>query len=221
MISIKQDTIKFNETLKKYLELNRRDPKGLVEHTLKKVVTGFSPRSASAIKIEGLRQGFYKERATRTKIVSEFKQRESAKRGTLRPPKHYVSPTAKRSKNKRYPRMGLARTKWQAIGFRSRRGTAWVQATMLYKTWRPNNTAKVRKYKPTLDSKHGGRVPPNTGVQIKTTGDRVYARWYSELDAVTKNKHYRKVRKNALRNVRLDMLTYIKRKQKENKRKFR
>lgn len=211
----------FNKTLKEYIELNKRDPKGLVEHTLRKVVTGFSPRSASAVKIKGLRQGFYEKRATRTKIVQEFKQRERSKRGTLRPPRTYVSPTAKRSRNKKYPKMGLARTKWQAIAFRSKRGTAWVQATMLYKTWRPNNQPKVRRYAPSLDSKHGGKVPPNTGVQIKTTGNRVYAKWYSGLDAVTKNKHLRKVRKEALRNVRLDMLTYIKRKQKENKRKFR
>lgn len=221
MITIKQDITKFNETLKKYIELNRRDPKGLVEHTLRKVVTGFSPRSASAVKIKGLRQGFYQKRATRSKIVKEFKQRESAKRGTLRPPKTFVSPTAKRTRNKKYPKMGIARTKWQAIAFRSKRGTAWVQATMLYKTWRPNNQPKVRTYKPTLDAKHGGKVPPNTGVKIKTTGSRVYAKWFSGLDAVTKNKHLRKVRKEALRNVRLDMLTYIKRKQKENKRKFR
>lgn len=207
----------FNKVLDKYVTANKRGTKGLVEHTARKVVTGFSPRSKSAVKVKGLRQGFHEVRATRTKIVKEFKQRESSKRGTLRPPKKYVSPTAKRTANKKYPNMGLARTKWQAIAWRSFRGTGWVQATMLYKNWRPTDKAKTKTFKPSLDSKHAGKIP-STGVKVRTNRNNASVTWFSKLEAVVRNKHFKKIRRNSLRNVKRDMLTYIKRKHRENKR---
>jgi hypothetical protein len=214
MIRIDADLEKLDKTLQEYVLLNNRATNGLVEHTLRKVVTGFSPRSKSAKKIKGLRQVFYEKRATRTKIVQEFKKREAIKKGTRRPPKHYVSPTAKRERNKKYPKLGLGRTKWQAIGWRSRRGTAWVQATMLYRNWRPNDKPKNIVFKPTLDAKHGGKLPPS-GVRIKTGRMRASATWYSKLEAVVKNKHYRRARSRALQNVRADMQEYINRKHQE------
>jgi hypothetical protein len=216
MITMSMQTRALNKTLDKYVKLNKRGTAGLVEHTLRKVVTGFSPRSKSAVKVKGLRQIFYEKRATRTKILQEFRTRERTKKGTLRPPKHYVSLTAKREKNKKYPKLGLARTKWQAIGWRSYRGTAWVQATMLYKTWRPTERPKNARFKPSLDAKHGGKVPP-TGVRIRTLGKKATAIWFSRLEAVVKNKHYKRARRTALSNVRKDMQTYIRRKHKEIK----
>lgn len=219
MITMSMDIRRLNKTLDEYVTLNKRGTAGLVEHTLRKVVTGFSPRSKSAVRVKGLRQGFYEKRATRTKILNEFRSRERTDRGTLRPPRHYVSPSAKRERNKKYPKLGLARTKWQAIGWRSRRGTAWVQATMLYKNWRPTERPKNAKFKPSLDAKHGGKIPP-TGVRIRTLGKKATATWYSKLEAVVRNKHYRKVRRTALSNVRRDMLTYIKRKHREIKRRL-
>ena len=217
MISFRTDMKKFNDTLDEYLKWNKRGSAGLVEHTLRKVVTGFSPRSKSAVKVEGLRQQFYKLRATKTKIKSEFSSRETAGRGTLRPPRTWVSPTAKRTKNKKYPHMGYARTKLQAINWRSKRGTAWVQSTMLYANWRPSEELKSKNLKPSLGRKKGKKPP--TGIKIRTMSRKPSAIWWSGLEAVVKNKHFKKVRRRALRNVRRDMQTYINNKKFKSKKR--
>lgn len=200
---------KFDQALSLYLKANKRANAGLVEHTARKVVTGFSPRSPSAKKVKGLRQFFYEERATPQKIKAEFRSRESSGRGTLRPPKKWVS--KKRVSNARYPKMGYARTKRQAISWRSRRGTAWLQATMLYKNWRPSGIPKTKKFNPTLDKKHSGSRP-DTEVKIRTAREKPYVVWKSKVPGVKKNKHYNRAVARALKDARLDMMEYVKRK---------
>ena len=54
---------KFDQALSLYLKANKRANAGLVEHTARKVVTGFSPRSPSAKKVKGLRQFFYEDQS--------------------------------------------------------------------------------------------------------------------------------------------------------------
>lgn len=217
MISFKTDMREFNDTLTEYLAWNRRGTAGLVEHTLRKVVTGFSPRSKSAFKVDGMRQQFHKVRATASKIRSEFASREASNRGTLRPPKVWVSPTAKRTKNKRFPKMGYARTKKQAVKWRTKRGQAWVQATMLYANWRPSEQTKSANFKPSLGTKKG-KIPP-TGIKVRTTNRNPSATWWSNLEAVSKNKHFKKIRRRALRNVRRDMQMYINNKKFKSRRR--
>jgi|11_taG_2_1085331.scaffolds.fasta_scaffold00519_18 hypothetical protein len=209
LISVVLEKRKFDKALSEYLKANRRANAGLVEHTARKVVTGFSPRSASAKKVKGLRQFFYEARATPTKIKSEFRARESSGRGTLRPPKKWVS--KKRVSNSKYPNMGYARTKRQAISWRSKRGTAWLQATMLYKNWRPSGVPKTKKFNPTLDKKHTGSKP-KTEVRIRTARPKPFVIWRSNVPGVKKNKHYNRAVSRALKDARLDMMEYVNRK---------
>jgi hypothetical protein len=200
-IKVKFERHLFDRAFKKYVEANKRATAGLVEHTMRKVITGFSPRSASAKKVVGMRQTLYEKRATKTKIKQEFKQRESAGKGTLRPPRHAVSPRAK----------GLKKSKKQAIAWRSNRGTAWLQATMLYKQWRPNEKPKSRSFTPSLDKKHSG-AKPNTKVKIKTTGNKPFALWQSRVPGVVSGKHRRLAEARALKSARQDMMVYVIRK---------
>jgi hypothetical protein len=211
MIKVALDIVnkrQFDKTLQEYVKLNKRATAGLVEHTAKKVITGFNPRSASKRKIKGLRHYYYDERATPSKIRKEAKQRLAQGKGTLRPPKKTVS---KRS----VPPKSVA----QAINWRAKRGTAWLQATMLYKQWRANSIPKNRKYDPSLDSKHkpsrGGK--PDTSVQIRTKGKRPYVLWKSNVPGVIAVKFKNRAINRALRDAKLDMKEYIRRKHKQIK----
>ena len=201
LIKVKFERHLFDKAFKKYLEANKRATAGLVEHTLRKVVTGFSPRSKSAKKVKGMRQTLYEKRATATKIKQEFKQREASRRGTLRPPRHGVSQRAK----------SLTRSKKAAINWRSKRGTAWLQATMLFKNWRPTERPKSRVFSPTLDKKHSGKKPP-TRVFIRTQGRNPYGLWKSHVPGVVKGRHRRLAEARALKDARLDMMVYVNRK---------
>lgn len=209
LIKVKFERHLFDKAFKKYLEANKRATAGLVEHTLRKVVTGFSPRSQSAKKVKGMRQTLYEKRATATKIKQEFKQRESSRRGTLRPPRKWAG--TKKSLNTKYPQMGYGRTKRQAITWRSKRGTAWLQATMLFKNWRPTERPKSRVFSPTLDKKHSGNKPP-TRVFIRTQGKNPYGLWKSQVPGVVKGRHRRLAEARALKDARLDMMVYVNRK---------
>jgi uncharacterized membrane protein len=191
--------LQFDRTLKEYVKLNRRATSGLVEHTAKKVVTGFSPRSPSRKRVKGLRQFYYEKRATATKIKAEAKQRSAQGRGTLRPPRNAVS---KKAQN-------LTRSWGAAINWRSKRGTSWLQATMLYKQWRPSFIPKNKNLKPSLDNKHKGTGQPNTKTIIRTKGSNPFVVWRSKVPGVLKNKHRHKAIRSALREARLDMKEYI------------
>jgi hypothetical protein len=194
----------FDRAFKKYVEANKRATAGLVEHTMRKVITGFSPRSASSKKVKGMRQTLYEKRATKTKIKQEFKAREASGRGTLRPPRHAVSSRAR----------GLVKSKKQAIAWRANRGSAWLQATMLYKGWRPNQKPKRRIHIPSLDKKHSGSKP-DSRVIIRTTGSKPYALWKSKVPGVVKGKHRRLAEARALRDARMDMMVYVRRKHRQ------
>lgn len=202
IVTVHFEKRKFDKAFKKYLNANRRATSGLVEHTARKVVTGFSPRSPSAKKVKGLRQFFYDKRATGAKIRQEFKARESAGRGTLRPPGHYVSRKAQSS--------GIKRSKKAAINWRARRGTAWLQATMLYPSWRPNEEPKTRDLRPE-PRKHSG-AKPNTSVRISTKGKKPFVVWKSRVPGVTAGKYTNRAIARALRDARLDMMVYVNRK---------
>jgi hypothetical protein len=198
----------FDKALNEYVKLNRRATSGLVEHTAKKVITGFNPRSPSKAKVRGLRKTFYDQRATATKIRHEAKVRKQQGRGTLRPPKKVVS------KNPVKPKT------WnQAIAWRASRGTAWLQATMLYKQWRANSIPKNKKLKPSLDAKHyptrNGHPP--TSVDIRTKGRKPYVLWKSRVPGVLAVKFRDKAIRTALNDARRDMRVYIKRKHKQIK----
>ena len=190
----------FNKTLKEYVRLNKRNTAGLVEHTAKKVVTGFSPRSPSALKVKGLRQFYYEKRATATKIKQEAKDRSRQGKGTLRPPKKAVSKKAK----------GLKRNWKAAINWRSKRGTAWLQSTMLYPQWRPKSKPRSMNYKPSQKKHQGSPAPTKT--LIRTTGSKPFVLWKSKVPGVLKNKHRKQAVRGALRGARRDMLVYIRRK---------
>lgn len=192
----------FNRTLKEYVRLNRRATCGLVEHTAKKVITGFSPRSPSKKKVKGLRQFYYEKRATATKIKAEAKERSNQGRGTLRPPRYAVSKKAK----------GLRRSWGAAINWRSKRGTAWLQATMLYKQWRPTLRPRNKSLSPSLDNKHSasGGGNPNTKTLIRTNGNKPFVLWRSRVPGVLKNKYRHKAIRSALREANADMKEYIK-----------
>ncbi len=204
---------KFDKALREYLRLNRRANAGLVEHTAKKVVTGFSPRSPSKKKVKGLRQFFYDKRATATKIKQEAKARLRQGKGTLRPPKHSVS---KRSRGL-YAGVDSKKTWRYAINWRSKRGTAWLQATMLYKQWRASLQPKSKTLAPTLGKGHGatrGGKPP-TRVMIRTQLPNPYVLWVSKVPGVTKVKFLKSAIRRALRDARLDMQEYIDRKHRQ------
>lgn len=191
----------FDKAFNEYLRVNKRSTAQLVEHTAKKVVTGFSPRSPSNKKVVGLRQTWHKKRATFTKIRMEAKQRLAQRRGTLRPPKKAVSKRAE----------GLTRSVKAAINWRSRRGTAWVQATMLYKNWKVSKEPTSKQRRPSLDRKHSGAQPP-TNVKIRTKGTKPYVLWSSKVPGAVKGKYRRLAERTALRGARLDMEVYIRRK---------
>lgn len=199
---------RFDKTLQEYVKLNRRATSGLVEHTAKKVITGFSPRSPSKKKVKGLRHYFYDKRATATKIRAEARERKAQGRGTLRPPKKVVS------KNPVGPKSWA-----QAINWRAKRGTAWLQATMLYKQWRANSKPKNIKYDPTLDVKHkpskGGKPP--TSVHINTKAKKPFVLWKSQVPGIISGRYTRKAINRALRDARLDMQEYIRRKHRQIK----
>jgi hypothetical protein len=207
VILTKASMVRFNRTLKEYVKLNRRATAGLVEHTAKKVITGYSPRSPSAKKVKGLRHTYYDKRATATKIKAEARQRASQGKGTLRPPSHAVSKKA----------VGLYRGidskktwKW-AVRWRSKRGTAWLQSTMLYKQWRPTSTEKNKTLKPSLSKQHSGKSPP-TKTYIRTKSKKPYVLWKSKVPGITKVKFFHRAVRRALRDGRADMLVYIRRK---------
>jgi len=202
MFNASLDLKEFNIALAKYLLLNKRESAGLVEHTARKVVTGFSPRSASAKKVKGLRQFFYDKRATVSKIRSEFRQRESIGRGTLRPPFHYVS--------KRAASTVKYRSKKAAINWRARRGTAWLQSTMLYPHWRPSPDPKQKVFSPN-PKKHKG-ASPNTKVLINTKGKSPYVIWKSSVPGVVNGKYINRAISRALRDGKSDMMQYVNRK---------
>jgi hypothetical protein len=202
MFTASLDLKEFNQALATYLLVNKREASGLVEHTARKVVTGFSPRSPSAKKVKGLRQFFYDKRATATKIRSEFKARESQGIGTLRPPFHYVSRRARSTV--RY------RSKKAAINWRARRGKAWLQATMLYPHWRATPEPKNKTFSP-KPRQHGG-AKPDTRVIIKTNAQQPYVIWKSAVPGVAKGKYINKAIQRALRDGKDDMMVYIKRK---------
>jgi len=211
MIRVSLDLVnkrQFDRTLQEYVKLNRRATAGLVEHTAKKVITGFNPRSPSKRKVKGLRHYYYDERATPTKIRSEARQRKLQGKGTLRPPRKVVS-----------KRSVPAKTWGQAINWRAKRGTAWLQATMLYKQWRPNSEPKNIAYKPTLDGKHKGSRGgvPNTSIAIRTKTKKPYVLWKSRVPGVVAVKFKNIAINRALRDARLDMREYIQRKHKQIK----
>lgn len=195
----------FDRTLKEYVKLNRRATCGLVEHTAKKVITGFSPRSPSKKKVKGLRHFYYEKRATATKIKQEARERSSQGRGTLRPPKKSVS---KKSAN-------LTRSWKAAINWRSKRGTAWLQSTMLYPRWRPKLEPRNLRLKPNQTKHQGSPAPTNT--KIRTTGNKPYVLWSSKVPGVLKNKYRHQAVRGALRDARADMKIYIKRKHQQIK----
>lgn len=154
-------------------------------------------------KVKGLRQTFYEKRATPSKIQSEYKTRKANKQGTLRPPFHYVSQKARATVRYR-------RTK-AAINWRKGRGTAWLQATMLYKTWRPTMQQKHRTFKPSLDAKHKGPLP-DTEVRVRTKSKKPFVLWKSSVPGVVKGKYINQAIARALRDSRKDMKVYIDRK---------
>lgn len=199
---ITYDKKEFDAALHRYLVLNKREASGLVEHTARKVVTGFSPRSASAKKVKGLRQVFYEKRATARKIRSEFRQRESSGRGTLRPPGHYVSQKASATVS--------SRTKKAAINWRAGRGKAWLQATMLYPNWRPSPEPKNKVFKP-KPRQHTG-AEPDTRVKVSTKGKNPSVLWESSVPGVVKGKYINQAISRALRDAKDDMNMYIKNK---------
>lgn len=202
-LDINFETKEFNKAFNQYIALNKRAVAGLVEHTARKVVTGFNPRSPSNAKVKGLRQTFYEKRATPSKIIAEYKNRVANKQGTLRPPFHYVSAKARATVKYR-------RTK-AAINWRKGRGTAWLQATMLYKNWRPTLQQKSKTFKPSLDAKHKGPLP-DTEVRVRTMGNKPYVLWISAVPGVVKGKYINRAIARALRDSRRDMQVYIKRK---------
>lgn len=193
---------RFDRTLKEYVRLNKRATCGLVEHTAKKVITGFSPRSPSKKRVKGLRQFYYEKRATATKIRTEAKQRSAQGRGTLRPPKYAVSKKAE----------GLRRSWRAAINWRSKRGTAWLQATMLYKQWRPTLKPRNATLRPSLDNKHSSSSggSPKTKTLIRTSGQKPFVLWKSKVPGVLKNKYRAQAIRSALREATADMKQYIK-----------
>lgn len=201
-LDIKFETKEFEKALAQYVKLNKRATAGLVDHTARKVVTGFSPRSPSSAKVKGLRQFFYEKRATPSKIQSEYKTRKARKIGTLRPPFHYVSKKA------------MATVKYrstaQAIAWRKGRGTAWLQSTMLYPHWRPKMQGVNANLRPN-PKKHRG-AQPLTRVQIRTKGRKPYVVWESKVPGVVKNKYLRQAIAGALKGARKDMRIYIDRK---------
>jgi len=199
LFDISYDKKQFDAALHRYLVVNKREASGLVEHTARKVVTGFSPRSASAKKVKGLRQVFYEKRATATKIRQEFKQRESANIGTLRPPYHYVSQKAKATVK--------YRSKKAAINWRARRGKAWLQATMLYPNWRPSPVPKTKVFKPKPRQHQGAQ--PDTRVKIFTRGRNPYVIWESAVPGVVKGKYIDQAISRALRDAKDDMNEYV------------
>ena len=107
---------------------------------------------------------------------------------------------------------GLRRSWAAAINWRSKRGTAWLQATMLYKQWRPTLRPRNATLAPTLDNKHsasGGGIP-NTKTLIRTSGNKPFVLWKSRVPGVMKNKHRHKAIRSALTEARADMKEYIK-----------
>lgn len=201
-LDIEFETKEFNKAFKQYVKLNKRATSGLVEHTARKVVTGFSPRSPSQKKVKGLRQFFYDKRATKGKIHGEYIKRRAAKIGTLRPPFHYVSKKAMATVK--------YRTTAQAINWRKRRGSAWLQSTMLYPQWRPTMQGKIKILKPN-PRKHKGSPPP-TKVFINTKGNKPYVLWESSVPGVVSGKYTKSAIARALKDARMDMDVYIKRK---------
>ena len=206
LVHMKLEKRSFDKALQEYVTLNKRATAGLVEHTARKVVTGFSPRSKSAHKVKGLRQFMYEKRATARKIESEYRTRKAQGRGTLRPPFHAVS---KKAQSIKY------RSTAAAINWRKRRGSAWIQATMLYPHWRPRLMPQNKNYKPN-PRKHQGAAP-DTNVKIRTTGNKPYVLWTSKVPGFVGGKYKRQAMARALRDAKQDMRIYIKRKHKQIK----